>query len=397
MTKELLKEYLNLYRGNFLVNFKNGAITPEHFFTLLDLQAKKESKILKTPARIQWEITKRCNLHCRHCYINAGSQLLSDELSTEECLEVLEQMKECNIVYVEIQGGEPFMRDDLIEILQKMKELKIPFRILTNGTLLSPEIAKALGKIMNPFIDRIQISLDGHTPEINDTIRGKGSFTKIIEGICNCRDANIKFSVNTTLCDINVNYLCDTYKLVSMLSGAYAYTFFTLMNAGRGKDMQFNNVEKGIEEAIKLKYLEKQLQGPRVSGFVGYIQHLNGYVEVMREKFGSNPIIIDRNSAARSNIDIDANGDVYPSAYFQTPEMKGGNLRNQSLKKIWRTSKWEVLRKAWPLSHTKCAYCDRAKYCNKGNMAIAYQRFGRLDYPDPQCKYIPPMLRGTKQ
>ncbi|MCL0088171.1 radical SAM protein, partial [Dehalococcoidia bacterium] len=379
---------------NFWVSFKNGIISPEHFFNFLDLQAKKENKILATPARVQWEVTKRCNLHCRHCYINSIVQPISNELSTVECLDAIEQMKECNVVYVEIQGGEPFMRDDLMRILHKMKELGIPFRIFTNGTLLSPEIAGALNKVMNPLTDLIQISLDGPDSDINDIIRSKGSFTKIVEGICNCRDAGVKFSVNTTLCDINVDYLCETYKLVSSLSGPYAYTFFTLMNAGRGKDMQFNNVEKGIEEAIRLKHLEKRLHGPRVSGFVGYIQHLTGYIEAMREVFGPNPTVIDRNMAARSSIDIDSNGDVYPSAYFQVSEMRGGNIREQRLRKVWRTPKWEDVRKNWPLSHTKCDYCDRREYCNRGNRAITYQAFRRLDLPDLQCKYVPPVIHG---
>ncbi|MGC9337783.1 MAG: SPASM domain-containing protein, partial [Candidatus Cloacimonadia bacterium] len=204
----------------------------------------------------------------------------------------------------------------------------------------------------------------------------------------------VRFSVNTTLCDINVDYLCEIYKLVATLSGAYAYTFFTLMNAGRGKDMQFNNVEKGIEEAIRLKHLEKQLHGPRVNGFVGYIQHLTGYVEAMREVFGANPTVIDRSRAARSNVDIDANGDVYPSAYFQVPEMRGGNIREQRLREIWRTPRWEAIRKGWTLSHTKCGYCDRREYCNRGNMAITYQAFRRLDLPDPQCRYVPPLIQG---
>ena len=290
---------------------------------------------------------------------------------------------------VEIQGGEPLIRKDFIEIIRKFKKENIAVKILTNGTLINETIARALSELLDPITDSIQISLDGSWPEINDKIRGKGSFTRIVEGIKLCTKYNISLSVNTTLMNENAADLVNIYKLAVSL-GVPRYSFFTLMKAGRGKNLEIDFIEKALTQIIKIKELEKKKQYKTVvNGSLGYEQTLPDYPEAFQKVFGNRILILNRNTAGVSSADIDHKGDVYPSSYLQFPELKAGNILRESLIKLWKTKKWGDVRRTFTNIYGKCIICDRLKVCGGGTRTTSYIFNHCFNMSDSQCVYNP--------
>jgi radical SAM protein with 4Fe4S-binding SPASM domain len=386
--KNKIIKYLELYQDSYKVSFRGRKVSLGKFFMLLSQLANESGTYLKTPARVQWEVTRKCNLRCKQCYINSNQNLKKEELTLNDCKKIIQEIKKNNVLWVELQGGEPFVRKDILQIIKLLKEKDIALNILSNGTLINDIVAQKLSEIINHRTDSIQISLDGSTREINDRIRGEGSFEKIIQGIKNCIKHNIKVSVNTTLMDSNISDLSNIYKKLINLKGVSRYTFFTLMKVGRGKNLNFDKLELGLSEAIKIKKIKKKMNGPTVRGFLGYIEHLDDYPAAAKKVFGDKFVFYNRNTAGISSIDIDEAGDVYPSSYLQEKRLRAGNIKRRNLLSYWRTGKWDLLRKSSTQIFGKCLICDRINYCSRGTRTMSYALNKCFMQTDPMCNYI---------
>lgn len=131
--------------------------------------ALKERTRLDAPTIVGLDITSRCNLRCKHCFQNERS--LPKELEGKEWIRVIHELKEMKVYQIYIMGGEPFIRQDILPILREIKECGMTLSINTNATLISEAIADELRKILEPRFDYIQVSMDGATREVNDSIR----------------------------------------------------------------------------------------------------------------------------------------------------------------------------------------------------------------------------------
>lgn len=389
MNKELEK-YLQLIKDNNVVKLNSDNLSLGGFYQFLDREAHKYSTYLSTPARVQWEITQQCNLSCRQCYINSKHFCRKNELDTRECLKLVERLKKINVLWIELQGGEPLIRKDLLKIVEKIKLENLNVRIATNGTLITEEIAKTLLKLLDSKNDSFQISLDGSSAKINDQIRGKGAFGKTINGIKICEKIGLRYSINTTLMDENIHDAYNIYKLIHDIGGADRFSFFTLMKVGRGKQLNFEFVEEGIRQFIKIKESEKKVKKPLVKGFIGYEKHIPGYKEAVEKVFRDKVIpVANRNSASISSMDIDCDGSVYPSSYLQISEFNAGNVRSSTLRQLWHTPKWQDLRKESHKICGKCQICDLFKFCGGGTITNSYLYAKNFCSSDTQCLYKP--------
>lgn len=157
-----------------------------------------------------WEITKRCNLSCIHCIAATGSY---KELDTNDSLRVIDNLSSLGCQELYITGGEPLIRNDIFNILEKAKEKKFRVGLLTNSVLLSKKNVKKI-KLLT---DEIGISLDGSSAEVNDMIRGNGSFDKIIDSISLIRKYSIPFSLYTTINNYNIDDLENILELSNKL------------------------------------------------------------------------------------------------------------------------------------------------------------------------------------
>lgn len=157
---------------------------------------------------IHWEITNACNLKCKHCIIDAG-QSLKDEMTTEECFDALEKMKQAGVEVICYTGGEPFCKKDFREILEKTISLKIQPQIITNGTLLNDDWIDFL------YINNIPIgvSLDGYNEKTNDYIRGEGTYKKIVAFLQKANQKEMSISLYVTATKDNTAHLHEIFEL----------------------------------------------------------------------------------------------------------------------------------------------------------------------------------------
>lgn len=127
---------------------------------------------LDAPTIVGLDITSKCNLKCKHCFQN--ERILHNELKEKEWIRVIHELRDMKVYQIYIMGGEPFLRSDIISILKEIKKYNMTLSINTNATLITTQTADELSRILDPRFDYIQVSLDGATKEINDSIRGKG-------------------------------------------------------------------------------------------------------------------------------------------------------------------------------------------------------------------------------
>ena len=148
---------------------------------------------LDAPICLTWELTYACNLQCVHCLSSSG-QRDPRELTTAQAKAVIDELRDLQVFYVNIGGGEPMVRRDFFEIIEYAVDNGIGVKFSTNGAFIDEANAKRLAA-MN-YLD-IQISLDGADRETNDRIRGAGSYEIAIRAMDNLRDANFDTAPTT--------------------------------------------------------------------------------------------------------------------------------------------------------------------------------------------------------
>mgnify|MGYP001390814759 FL=1 len=188
----------------------------EHFFNKQDTAAikrklstsdvvyikNKTSGNLNAPLRISLNITRKCNLRCKHCFSDSGNPD-PNELTTKELFNLIKQMKDAGTFFLAIGGGEPLLRDDLFQIIKYARENFIAVSIVTNGLLINKEIAKEFHELN---LKTITVSIDG-TEKTHDKLRGEGNFKKTINKIkilrkyCPITTLAIRVTVNS----LNIN------------------------------------------------------------------------------------------------------------------------------------------------------------------------------------------------
>ena len=142
-----------------------------------------------------WEITLKCNSLCIHCGSRAGSAR-SDELNTEEALELVKDLHSCGYKGVALMGGEPLIREDWFEIAKEVKKYKMDLSIVTNGL----NLVKHIQKLKKLDVDCVSLSLDGGIPETHDYLRGiKGAYDKTINAMKILKKEKLPVSIITAI------------------------------------------------------------------------------------------------------------------------------------------------------------------------------------------------------
>src|SRR5210317_647244 len=182
---------------------------------------------------VVWNVTRRCNLKCIHCYAHAKNIAFDNELSTEQGKELINDLADFGSPVMLFSGGEPLVRKDLPQLAAYAVEKGMRAVISTNGTLITPETARNLKKIGLSYVG---ISLDG-MQEINDRFRGvSGAFRSALEGIKNSQDAGIKVGLRFTVNKFNVGEIPKIFKLLEEMD-IPRVCFYHLVYAGRGTEL----------------------------------------------------------------------------------------------------------------------------------------------------------------
>jgi SynChlorMet cassette radical SAM/SPASM protein ScmE len=169
-------------------------------------------KIMRTPRKVDLEITARCNLRCRYCYFFDNPEVEYRDLPTDEWLKFFDELGQCTVMEVTLQGGEPFIRKDLPELIKGIVRNGMRFTMLSNGGLINDDIASFIAETGR--CNHVQVSVDGSCPETHDACRGKGSFEGAIRGIRTLQRHGINVAVRVTIHRRNVHDLENTARLL---------------------------------------------------------------------------------------------------------------------------------------------------------------------------------------
>ena len=171
---------------------------------------------LDAPICLTWELTYACNLACIHCLSSSGRRDLR-ELSTAECMGVIDELARLQVFYVNIGGGEPTIRSDFFEIVDYAVAKGVGVKFSTNGSRIDAAAAERLAD--SDYID-IQISLDGADRDTNDAVRGNGSWDTAITAMNNLRDAGFgQFKISIVMTRHNIAQL-DAFETLAAEYGA---------------------------------------------------------------------------------------------------------------------------------------------------------------------------------
>ena len=320
---------------------------------------------LQAPINVTWEITNQCNLSCIHCLSESGRGK-AGELSFDQCLKVIDQLVSHEVFQVNFGGGEPFVRRDFLSILDACHRKDLVTCISTNGTLLEDDVLDFLKEREMAYL---QVSLDGGTSATNNSIRGIGTFEKIVKGLERLNKWKIDFSINMVLTRLNFPEISSLYSLARDYGAKLRISRFR--PSGRGKD------------SWEYLRLEKQDLKAFSQWLTDHNDVATGDSFFSLEEDERKVLSLNLCGAAKFTCCIDPEGSVYPCAFLQDPFFCGGSLLNQSLGEIWsHAHRFKLLRN---LKVRSCESCFRFESCHGGCPAIAYFTGNTLNIPDPEC------------
>ncbi|MFZ3055803.1 MAG: 12,18-didecarboxysiroheme deacetylase [Smithella sp.] len=363
-------------------NRKSGDL-PSH---LLQFSSDKKPVVV-------WNMTRRCNLKCIHCYSNSADIDYPDELTTDEGKKLIDDLAAFGSPVILFSGGEPLLRKDLLELAQYARDKGMRAVISTNGTLITKDIAAKLQKVGLSYVG---VSLDG-LEKTHDRFRGKkGAFAAAIEGIRNCRDAGIKVGIRFTVNKHNVADVPDMFGLLRK-EKIERMCFYHLVYTGRGsklreEDLTHEETRKLIDLiAAQTKRMFDDGLSPEILTVDNHADGPYLYLKMKKENPGRAREILkllEMNEGNSSGLGIGCvswDGEVYPDQFWRNQSL--GNIRNRSFGEIWTDEKNEFLMKMKDKKRHvqgRCAGCLWLNVCG-GNFRARAESAGDLWGPDPAC------------
>jgi radical SAM protein with 4Fe4S-binding SPASM domain len=329
------------------------------FYLRLGYSPAAKTKEKFVPLIVSWNVTRKCNLKCSHCYINASPRESNDELNTEEAKRMIDQICEVSRPMLVLSGGEPLLRKDIFEIIRYGTEKGLRMGMGSNGGLIDKATAK---KLKDAGIKTVSVSLDSSIPERHDEFRGVvGSWQKTIQAIKALRENNILVQVNTTLTLQNYGEIDDIMSLTESL-GVENFHLFFLVPTGRGAKIADISPEM-YETMIKTTFAKvaRHRLNVRPSCAPQFMRIAKGMNLDMRQW-------IRGCLAGLYYCRIFPSGEVTPCPYLP---VKLGNIRQKNFKDIWFTSEIFKNLRNFDTLKGKCGACDSRDLCG-GCRARAY-------------------------
>jgi mycofactocin radical SAM maturase len=323
---------------------------------------------LDAPICLTWELTYACNLACVHCLSSSGRRD-PNELSTAECKAIIDELEQMQVFYVNIGGGEPTVRPDFWELVDYATAHNVGVKFSTNGVKITPEVATRLAG--SDYVD-VQISLDGATADVNDAVRGPGSYDMALLAMENLASAGFKgFKISVVMTNKNIGQL-DAFKAIADRYSAQL-RLTRLRPSGRGADVWDQLHPTAAQQRELYDWLvehgEQVLTGDSFFHLAAFGEALPG---------------LNLCGAGRVVCLIDPVGDVYACPFAIHDSFLAGNIRQEGFAVVWRESElFADLRR--PQTGGACTSCSAFDSCRGGCMAAKFFTGLPLDGPDPEC------------
>jgi AdoMet-dependent heme synthase len=300
------------------------------------------------PFHVLWELTHRCNFKCVMCY---NVPLNRPELSTEECIDVLEQLARAGTLRLTLTGGEILTRRDFFDLAGRARRLGFALELKTNGSLITPRVADGIAGLCPVQVD---ISLLGATLETFDAVAGvRQSLTRVLRGVKLLQERNIRVKLNTLLLELNVTERSQMLDL-ALGFGVYYEQVFKVSPTDEGKG-------KGEEHQLSLAGMTDVLVADRTPFTPQAISDQSRSCSV-----------------GLSSCLISPYGTVYPCQELRIPAGELAGPRRQAFEDIWRSAPILTGLRA---QHTmqnlpECRICPINAHCEGRCAGIAWKEHG---------------------
>ena len=323
---------------------------------------------------VSWNVTNACNMYCAHCYRDAGCKA-EDELSTADAKKLLTEIKRAGFQIMIFSGGEPLMRPDILELVKFADSLGLFPVFGTNGTLITPQMARDLKAA---GARAMGISLDSLDAAKHDKFRSfPGGWQGAVDGMKNCKAAGLPFQIHTTVMDWNAPELEDMIDFAVEI-GARAHHFFFLVPTGRAATIEEESLRAEQYEDVLTRIMKKQQTVPIELKPTCAPQFLRIAAELgMKSRFHRGCL------AGLSYCIISPKGKVQPCAYLKEYL---GDVRETPFDEIWRNN--PVLQKLRTMKYDGgCGACKYQRVCGGCRARAAIYHDGDYMAEEPWCLY----------
>ena len=343
---------------------------------------------------IAWEVTRSCNLACKHCRAEAHPDPYPGELSTEEAKALIDTFPQVGKPIIIFTGGDPMMRPDVYELVAYAHAKGLPCAFSPNGTLLTPETAR---KLKDAGVDRCSISIDGADAASHDSFRGvPGAFEASMRGIGYLKEVGLPFQINTTVTRNNLESFKQIFELCERI-GAVAWHICLLVPMGRAAGLadqvitaqEYEDVLHWFYDFRKTTSMHlKATCAPHYYRIMRQRAHEEG-LPVTPENFGMDAMT--RGCLGGTGFCFISHvGQVQPCGYL---ELDCGNVRTTPFPEIWRKSEYFRQFRTQDCYKGKCGVCEYHKVCG-GCRARAWSMDNDHMGPEPLCTYQPRKARN---
>jgi len=340
---------------------------------------------------VMWNLTSHCNLACQHCYMDASREA-NAEMSLEEGVRLVDELAALKVPILIFTGGEPLMSKNFYALALHAREVGLRTVISTNGTLITPEVARLLAEAEIRYVG---VSLDSVSPERHDAFRGvAGAFARALQGLKNARDAGLKTGLRITLTRDNWQ---DVPALLSLAleQGIPRFCLYHLVPTGRGAGIADRDVTPEQRRSVirLLAEAAEELKGKDIEILTTDSPMDGAYLlEILKERDDPRQENVRRllsNAGGCSTgvkvANINHRGDVHPCHFM--PQVVVGNVRERSFRDIWidhPSPELLALRDIKSSLTGACGRCDYLDLCG-GCRQKAFFYNGDLKAEDPTC------------
>lgn len=341
-----------------------------------------------------WNLIRRCNLGCKHCYAGSVDKVFNGELSSEEIYSVMDDLKAARVPVLILSGGEPLLRPDIFDISQASKDKGFYTALSSNGTLITKDNIEDIAKIN---YDYVGVSIDG-IGSVNDAFRVKeGAYVEALNGIRLCKERDLKVGLRFTLTEDNVE---EFPKILDLLveEGVDKFYLSHLNYAGRGNqnkgddayfkhtrwamDMLFERCLANVQNGIELEITT----GNNDADGIYMLQWVRKNFPDKAEHFLGKLIQWGGNASGQNVANIDNLGNVHPDTMWWHHKL--GNVKERAFGDIWSDTSDPLMAglKMRPRPVTgRCGDCTYLNVCNGNTRCRAHRVTNDYWTEDPGC------------
>lgn len=344
---------------------------------------------------VVWNSTRTCNLKCRHCYMSSDAKKYQNELTTAEAKQFIDDLADFNVPVLLFSGGEPLIRPDFFELADYAAKKSVRPTLSTNGTLITPEVAR---KIKDIGVGYVGISLDG-LREVNDKFRGKaGAFEAAMNGIKNCVAVDQRVGLRFTINHHNIQELENIFDFIEE-ENINRVCFYHLVYSGRGNQMMDEDVtaeesRRAMDIIIRRtrdfeeRGLKKEILtvDNHCDGVYMYLKALQEGKDELAQQIKKYIAMNGGNRSGMAFAEVDPLGYVHPDQFTQHHTF--GNVRERKFGDIWQDTTNPImagLKDRKPLLKGRCSKCKFLDNCNGNFRTRAEARTGDFWESDPSC------------